>query len=220
MADLTSVGVTSGIPSSGTGTVATINYLTQVGAPISNGSTSAPVTVAITGNASAVTSSMNALVVSLSPNSSVRTTTLSSNPTMIPSSVATVTLSSNPTVILSSNPTITSVSSGLIATRGSYGAPQLTQSSVSVAASSNNTLVTRSVGTIKVYGMMLIPDAPVTMTFFNGSSASILSGAMSLGSLFLPIQTEPYFTTTGTNNFVLNLSSSGQVSGMIYYLDN
>jgi hypothetical protein len=212
MADLTSVGVTSGVPSSGTGTVATINYLTQVGAPISNGSTSAPVTVAITGNASAVTSSMNALVVVLSPNSSVRTTTLSSNPTVIPSSVATVTLSSNPT--------ITSLTSGTVASRGSYGAPQLTQASVSVSGSSNNTLVTRSVGTIKVYGMMLVPDAPVTMTFFNGSSASVLSGAMNLGSLFLPIQTEPYFTTTGTNNFVLNLSSSGQVSGMIYYLDN
>lgn len=212
MADLTSVGVTSGIPSSGTGTVATINYLAQVGSPISNGSTSAPVTVAITGNASAATSSMNALVVTLSPNSSVRTWTPSSN--------ATVILSSVPTVTLSSNPTVTSVSSGLMAVRGQYGAPQLTQSSVSVAASSNNTLVTRTTGTIKVYGMLLIPDSPVTMTFFNGSSASILSGAMNVGSLFLPIQTEPYFTTTGTNNFVLNLSSSGQVSGMIYYLDN
>lgn len=99
MADLTSVGVTSGIPSSGTGTVATINYLTQVGSPISNGSTSALVTVAITGSASAVTSTMSALVVSLSPNSSVRT----------------FTLSSNPTVIASSDMAITSISSGLIA---------------------------------------------------------------------------------------------------------
>lgn len=107
MADLTSVGVTSGIPSSGTGSVATLNYLTQVGAPISNGSTSAPVTVAITGNSSFVTSSMNALVVVLSPNSSVRTQTLSSNPTVIPSSVATVSLSSNPTVIPSSAVSVT-----------------------------------------------------------------------------------------------------------------
>lgn len=115
MADLTSVGVTSGVPSSGTGTVGTINYLTAVGAPISNGSTTTPVTVAITGNASAVTSSMNALVVSLSPNSSVRTTTLSSNPTVIPSSVYTVTLSSNPTVIASSDMAITSLSSGVVA---------------------------------------------------------------------------------------------------------
>jgi len=113
MADLTSVGVTSGIPSSGTGTVATINYLTQVGAPISNGSTTAPVTVAITGTASAVTSTMSALVVTLSPNSSTRLMTLSSNPTVIPSSAIQVTLtsnvvalSSNPTVILSSNPTV------------------------------------------------------------------------------------------------------------------
>lgn len=202
MADLTSVGVTSGVPSSGTGTVGTINYLTQVGAPISNGSTSAPVTVTILSPSSVVTSTMAALAVQVSSLSPPRSVTLTSNPTVIPSSIVSVAVSS------------------AVQMRPSFGAAQVTQASVSVAASSNNTLVTRTTGTIKVYGMMLVPDNPVTMTFFNGSSASILSGAMFLGSLFLPIQPEPYFTTTGTNNFVLNLSSSGQVSGMIYYLDN
>lgn len=148
MADLTSVGVTSGVPSSGTGTVATINQLIAVGAPISNGSTVTPITAAITGNASAVTSTMSALVTTLSPNSSVRTVTLSSNPTVIPSSafqvtltsntvqlssnptvipssVSTVTLSSNPTVILSSNPTITSLSSGVVSIMGGVSGANL-----------------------------------------------------------------------------------------------
>jgi len=138
MADLTSVGVTSGIPSSGTGTVATINYLTQVGAPISNGSTSAPVIAAVTGSASAVTSTMSAVVVSLSPNgrivalSSNPTVILSSNPTVILSSATaissgTITLSSNPTVILSSNPTVilssnpTVLGSSLVSITGGTG---------------------------------------------------------------------------------------------------
>src|SRR6267142_4674994 len=69
MADLTSVGVTSGVPSSGTGTVATINQLIAVGSPISNGSTTTPVIVNISGASSVVTSSMSALDVALSPNS-------------------------------------------------------------------------------------------------------------------------------------------------------
>ena len=66
MADLTSVGVTSGIPSSGTGTVATINQLIIVGSPISNGSTSAPVIASLVGPSSTVTSSMTGLVAAIS----------------------------------------------------------------------------------------------------------------------------------------------------------
>src|SRR5882762_4150662 len=73
MADLTSVGVTSGVPSSGTGTVATINQLIAVGSPISNGSTTTPVLVNISGASSVVTSSMSALDVALSPNSAAIT---------------------------------------------------------------------------------------------------------------------------------------------------
>lgn len=148
MADLTSVGVTSGVPSSGTGTVGTINYLAAVGLPISNGSTSAPVTVAITGTASAVTSTMSALVVSLSPNSSVRTMTLSSNPTVIlssnptviPSSVFTVTLSSNPTVIASSDMAITSITSGTVAI-GNAGTIAAVKSGLTLASSTDAALV-------------------------------------------------------------------------------
>ncbi len=169
-----------------------------------------------------------ALVVSISPNSATHTVTLSSNATVIPSSVNTVTLSSNPTtilssnptVILSSNPTVTAVSSGLMLTKGSYGPAQLTQASINVASSGNNTLVTRAVGTIKVYGLFAVPDGGMTIQFCNGSTAAVLSGPMSINSITLPVQTEPYFTTTGTNNFVVNLSTSVQLSGMIYYLDN
>lgn len=114
MADLTSVGVTSGVPSSGTGTVGTINYLAQVGAPISNGSTSAPLTAAITGTSSAPTSSMSAVVVTLSPNgvnangqatmANSAPVVIASNQTAIPTTVSsgTVTPSSVVSVLLSS----------------------------------------------------------------------------------------------------------------------
>lgn len=67
MANLTSVGITSGVPSSGTGTVSTIDNLLLQGSPISNGSSS--LFVALTGAASSATSSMAGLVVSISPNS-------------------------------------------------------------------------------------------------------------------------------------------------------
>src|SRR5882724_6279476 len=67
MANLTSVGITSGVPSSGTGTVSTIDNLLLLGAPISNGSTT--LVAALTGAASSATSSMAGLVVSISPNS-------------------------------------------------------------------------------------------------------------------------------------------------------
>lgn len=359
MANLTSVGVTSGVPSSGTGTVSTIDQLLAVGAPISNGSSS--LQVGIVGGSSAPQASQPALVVADSPNSSARTitpssamtvtlssnptlaggavtitsgtVTISSNPTVIPSSnvtvalssavTNTVTLSSNPTlaggavtitsgtVTLSSNPTITSVSSGTIAIangantvgvvtaqvssaspalavaissfsnfsvtttgssqvsivqgantaavvtaqvssaspalvvalssfsnfsvnatvssaiftpssaistneRGLYTTAQLTQGSVSVSNSSNNTVVTYSSatgGTLRIYGLYLVPLSPVTMTFFNG--ATQLSGAMFLSNLNLPVQTEPWFSCS--SNFVLNLSSSVQTSGMVYY---
>lgn len=69
MADLTSVGVTSGVPSSGTGTVATINQLIAVGSPISNGSTTTPVIAQILAGSSTVTSTMAGVVTVISPNS-------------------------------------------------------------------------------------------------------------------------------------------------------
>jgi hypothetical protein len=140
MADLTSVGVTSGVPSSGTGTVATINYLTQVGSPISNGSTTAPVIVAITGTASAVTSTMSALVVTLSPNSSVRTFTLSSNPTVIASSDMAITSLSSGIVAIGNAGTVAAVKAASIAPLSSDPALVVTISPNSQNANGQTTM--------------------------------------------------------------------------------
>lgn len=67
MANLTSVGVTSGVPSSGTGTVSTIDNLIVSGLPINNGSTS--VFANVLAGSSTITSTMAGLVTVLSPNS-------------------------------------------------------------------------------------------------------------------------------------------------------
>jgi hypothetical protein len=98
MANLTSVGITSGVPSSGTGTVSTIDNLLLLGAPISNSSL---VQVAITGAASAATSSMSALVVTLSPNNvnpngqavmaNSAPVVIASNQSAVPTSISAVT---------------------------------------------------------------------------------------------------------------------------------
>lgn len=66
MSNLTSVGVTSGVPTSGTGTVSTIDNLLALGSPISDGSTNL---VAVKAASTAPVASDKALVVAMSPNS-------------------------------------------------------------------------------------------------------------------------------------------------------
>jgi len=100
-----------------------------------------------------------------------------------------------------------------------FGAAQLSSAVVSAASSGNNTLVTRSVGIIKVYGIFFACASAVVATLQNGTSTGV-TGAMTVNTFMLPISGEPYFTTTSTNNFVLNLGSAVQCSGTVYYLDN
>lgn len=66
MSNLTSVGVTSGVPTSGTGTVSTIDNLLALGSPISDGSTNL---VAVKAASTAPLATDKALVVAMSPNS-------------------------------------------------------------------------------------------------------------------------------------------------------
>jgi hypothetical protein len=218
MADLTSVGVTSGVPSSGTGTVGTINYLTQVGAPISNGSTSAPVTVAITGNASAVTSSMNALVVSISPNSSVRTmtlssnptVTLSSNPTVIASSVWTVTLSSNPTVIASSDAAITSISSGTVAIGNAGTIAAVKAANTAPSSADPGLVVSISPNSINANGQALMTgSAPVTIASDQTFAAGGMPVTLRSSANFATIVAGSSAVTSTMSALVVALSTLG-----------
>lgn len=102
------------------------------------------------------------------------------------------------------------------------GAAALTSSVLSFSASGDNIAITRAVGTIKVYRLILVVGAASNLTFKNGAGTS-LSGAIPLvanEAIVLTFDGEPWYTTTGTNNFIINSSSAVQVSGTIYYLDS
>src|SRR5882672_2748578 len=162
MADLTSVGVTSGVPSSGTGTVATINQLIIVGSPISNGSTSAPVLVNISGASSTITSTMSALNVAFSPNSAPMTISSITSGTMVISSGTLASLSSGSVVIsngtnqaqvLAGSSTITSTMAGLVAVLSQNSAPltitSITSGTVVVASGTLTSLTSGSISLIQ-----------------------------------------------------------------------
>lgn len=100
MSNLTSVGVTNGAPTSGTGTVSTLDNLIATGAPITNGSGT---TVAVKAASTAPSASDPALVVAISPNSvnsNGRNTPANSAPVVFASqSYQTVAASSSNTVL-------------------------------------------------------------------------------------------------------------------------
>jgi len=92
----------------------------------------------------------------------------------------------------------------------------LTPTPLSFAASGDNTVITRTTGTIKVYGMFFTCAAPVTVNIKNGAGTSLTNGMPLVSTFMLPIQSEPYFVTTSTNNLVINLGVAGQCSGTAY----
>lgn len=106
--------------------------------------------------------------------------------------------------------------------RPTFGAAQLSVPSggVSIASSGDNTAITRSVGTIKVYGLLLSCASTLTTVTIKNGAGTTLAPLSNVTNIFLPIQAEPYFTTTSTNNFVINLSSAVQCGGTVWYLDN
>lgn len=187
MADLTSVGVTSGVPSSGTGTVATINQLIAVGSPISNGSTTTPVIVNISGASSVVTSSMSALNVALSPNSAA--ITISSGTITTVGSISSGTLASlssgsvvisngaNQAQVLAGSSTITSTMAGLVAvlspnsagiiTTGTVGAPSSVYLSVQGASNAS------PIPAADPYGAYTVVGASLTQQSLGSSAGRV-----------------------------------------------
>lgn len=136
MSNLTSVGVTSGVPTSGTGTVSTIDNLLALGSPISDGTTNL---VAVKAASTAPVASDKALVVSLSPNS------VNANGQATMANSAPVTLASNqsalPVTLTSTTLTGTSTVTSAPATSGG-----LTIKSAIMASGTNATSVKASAG--------------------------------------------------------------------------
>lgn len=142
--------------------------------------------------------------------------------TNLPSSVATnsgtTSASTLRVVVATDQPTNTNP----LLTRGSqnFGAAQLSHTFQNVSSSGNNTIVTRSVGTIKVYALTVSCASGVDFTWQNGTSTAVSATQKGLQTYFMPISAEPYFTTTGTNNFVLNLGGAVACGVDVWYLDN
>lgn len=170
MANLTTVGITSGVPSSGTGTVSTIDNLLAIGVPITNGSSS--VQVAITGTTSAPTSSMSALVVAISPNS------VNPNGSALSSNSAPVVVASNQAAI---PVTLSSTGSGTnTVLLGATTSGGLTLSSLIMSTTTNSNLVssnprqvykiecfnnTASPGFLHTYNLASAPTAGSSLVF-------------------------------------------------------
>lgn len=242
MANLTSVGVTSGVPSSGTGTVSTIDNLLTLGMPISGGVGSSANTASVTGAASSATSSMAGIVVSISPNSvNPNGTALSSAsaPVTIASDqvavaikstgVFTTTLSSNPTIILSSNVTIGSGSVSLVPTTSGG----LTLFSVIISSGTNSTLISSiprqvykiecfnnsaTIGYLHTYNLSSAPTAGSSLVFDRFLVPANTSGAglITTTDVGVPYTTGLGYTFTGG---IADTDTTAISSGLSYIVN-
>jgi hypothetical protein len=196
MANLLTVGITSGVPSSGTGTVSTIDQLLAVGSPISNGSSS--VLVAIAGASSAITSSMNALAVGFSPNSP------------LPAGANSI-----GTVVPSSAITVGTITAGTITTVGS-----LTSGTVAVANGANTAQVLAGSSTITstMAGLVTVlspNSAGIITTGTVGAPSSVYLSVQAASNASPIPAADPYsaYTVVGASLTQQSLGSSAGRAG-------
>jgi hypothetical protein len=95
----------------------------------------------------------------------------------------------------------------------------LTSAPVSFDSSGANTVITGISGkVIRVYRLVLVPSANVTVTIQDGNTA--LTGGMALAAnqpLTFAFDTAPWFICQPGDNFVINLGSGETVAGIVYY---
>jgi hypothetical protein len=102
----------------------------------------------------------------------------------------------------------------------SNGTPLLAEA-VSISSSGNNTVVAAGTASqiIRVYRLLLVPTAAVTITLQDGGSTA-LSGAMPLAAnqvFLLPFDTDPWVITSPGNAFIAKLGSGVAVNGMCFF---
>jgi hypothetical protein len=183
MADVTSVAITSGIPSSGTGSVRTIgamflsSNIQYTGLSTANGAN----TVTLSSAPSAVISS--------------GTVTLSSNPTVIASSIWSVNLSTSPganTVTLSSAPAI-SVGTVEISSASTFLTPAGSPSAALVVSVQMSTTPNSSAYALTVQALGLAQATTVT-----GQSGNLVFGSVS--------SAVPTYASTTVNSISVDLA--------------
>ena len=96
----------------------------------------------------------------------------------------------------------------------------LTSAPVSFDSSGANTVIAGISGkVIRVYRLVLVPSANVTVTIQDSSTA--LTGGMALAAnqpLTFAFDTAPWFICQPGDNFVINLGSGETVTGVVYYI--
>lgn len=232
MANLTSIGVTSGVPSSGTGTVSTIDNLLTLGIPISGGVGSSANTASVTGAASSATSSMAGIVVSISPNSvnpNGNALSAASAPVTIASDQVAVAIKSTGTftTTLSSNPSVSLVPT----TSGG-----LTLFSIIISSGTNSTLISSiprqvykvecfnnsaTIGYLHTYNLSSAPTAGSSLVFDRFLVPANTSGAglITTTDIGVPYTTGLGYTFTGgiTDADTTAISSGASYIVNIYY---
>ena len=92
---------------------------------------------------------------------------------------------------------------------------------INCVASGDNTLVTGTAGqTVRVYGFFLMVNGAVSLKWKDGASTDFHPALPFLAqgaSWEKDPMGRPWFTTSGGNALVLNLSAGVQVSGRLYY---
>lgn len=221
MSNLTSVGVTSGVPTSGTGTVSTIDNLLALGSPISDGSTNL---VAVKAASTAPVASDKALVVAMSPNSvnaNGQATMANSAPVVIASNQASI-----PVTLTSTTLTGTSTVTATPATSGG-----LTIKSTLIASGTNATSVKGSagqlykieitnnstnIGYLKIYNTASAPTAgsgtpvirimcPVSGGAFSSFSDVGVAFSSGIGFTFTGGIADADTTSVAASAFIVNL---------------
>lgn len=95
----------------------------------------------------------------------------------------------------------------------------LTALAININTSGDNVIIPAVVGqTIRVFKIFAVAASSVQMTPVDGTpSGTAFTGPLTLGSFALDFDSEPWFTTSVGNAFVLNLTTGVQVSGRVYY---
>lgn len=98
---------------------------------------------------------------------------------------------------------------------------QCTRVAISFANAGDNQVVAADAANkIRIYGILLIVDAPVSVKLGEGGP-TYWTGAMKYGAgggIFLAQQGEPHFMTSAINKaFLINLSAAIQCSGVLWY---
>lgn len=220
MVNILTVGITSGVPSSGTGTVSTIDNLLAQGVPISLGTSGTQANVMAA--SSLPTSSMSALLVALSPNGvnvNGQTTMANSAPVVIASNQTAVSV-----LVASSSPAKnflwqnTAASSGLLVAAITVMSSELVSLASSVAVSGSSTYGSSNTGQA-IWADVYLTFGTTATTVAGANYAGWFVNSLDGGTTFestanLPLARAPDFiipVPVGTLGSSLSYKSAGLV---------